>query len=242
MKIRAIAAITALLTPLWFGVKDVAAQLTSPGKPNKTDVEKPSEAGAVVGVAKQPQGWLKIPTPPKNDWRPNTFMPPISPEAKIKAAQSALFINPLGLRDMINMMVSKKKVEEGVTFDEVVESMDLRANQLNMKKVGHNTPNKLISGITGKPSPRLEILSYCDVLTMREIVDFVPEFVVFLPCRISVLEDADGQIWIATLDWDVRWLDTGQNPNRISKGLRERALKVRNALESIMEAGARGEL
>jgi hypothetical protein len=57
-----------------------------------------------------------------------------------------------------------------------------------------------------------------------------------------VLTDADGQIWITTLDWDVRWLDTSQNPNRISKGLRERAIKVRKSIESIMEAGARGEL
>ena len=120
--------------------------------------------------------------------------------------------------------------------------MDLRANMLNMKKVGHNTPYKVIASITGQPSPRLEIVSYCDVLTMREILDFVPEFAAFVPCRISVLEDADGQIWIVTLDWDVRWLDTNQNPNRITRELRDRAIKVRKIIESIMEAGANGDL
>ncbi len=234
MKTHVIAAISALLAPLWLGAAGVAAQVTGPGNP--------PGSGAVEGVAKQPPGWLRIPMPPKKEWRPNTFMPQITPEAKMKAAQSAMFVNPLGLRDMINMIVLKKKADRGVTFDDVVESMDVRANQLNMMKVGHNTPYRVISGITGKPSPRLEILSYCDVLTMREIVDFVPEFVVFLPCRISVLEDADGQIWIATLDWDVRWLDTNQNPNRISRGLREKAMRVRNSIESIMEAGARGDL
>jgi len=239
MKKRVFAAMAALLTPLWLGAGSVAAQ---DNKPGKTNVEKPSASGAVDGVSKQPKGWMQIPMTPKKNWRPNTFMPSISPEAKMKAAQSALFINPLSLRDMINMMVSKKKVNKGISFDDVIESMDLRANQLNMKKVGHNTPDKVITGITGKPSPRLEIVSYCDVLVMREIVDFVPEFMVFLPCRISVLTDADGQIWITTLDWDVRWLDTSQNPNRISKGLRERAIRVRNSIESIMEAGARGEL
>ena len=234
MNIRVIAAIAALLAPLWLGTAGVSAQTASP--------EKPGGTGMVEGVAKQPLGWMQMPMPPMQDWRPNTFMPQITPEAKMKAAQSAMFINPLSLRDMINMMVSKRQVDEGISFDEVVESMDLRANQLNMKKVGHNTPDKVISGITGKPSPRLEILSYCDVLVMREIVDFVPEFVVFLPCRISVLEDATGKIWITTLDWDVRWLDTSQNPNRISKGLREKALRVRKAIDSIMEAGAKGEL
>ncbi len=147
MKVRVITAIAALLAPLWFGAGNAAAQDNSPGK---TKVDKPTEAGAAAGAAIQASGWLKIPMPPKKDWRPNTFMPSITPEAKLKAAQSAMFINPLSLRDMINMMVSKKKVDEGISFDEVIESMDLRANKLNMKKVGHNTPDKVITGITGK--------------------------------------------------------------------------------------------
>lgn len=240
MKKRVFAATAALLASLLLGTAHVAAQDSDQ---NKTYIEKPSEVGAVEGVARQPKGWFQIPMPPVDkNWRPNTFMPPISPEAKMKAAQSALFVNPLSLRDMVNMMVAKKQVAEGITFDEVIESMDVRANALNMKKVGHNTPYKVISAITGKPSPRMEIISYCDIMTMREIVNFVPEFIAFLPCRISVLEDADGKIWIVTLDWDVRWLDTSQNPNWISKELRERAIKVRGALESIMEAGANGEL
>jgi len=124
----------------------------------------------------------------------------------------------------------------------VIESMDLRANALNMKKVGHNTPYKVIEQITGKPSPRLEIVNYCDVLTMRKILDFVPEFGAFVPCRITVLEDANKQIWLMTLDWDVRWLDTSSNPNRISPELRAAAIKVRETIESIMEAGANGDL
>lgn len=120
--------------------------------------------------------------------------------------------------------------------------MDLRANELNMKKVGHNTPYKVIESMTGEPSPRLEIVSYCDVLTMREILDYVPEFGAFVPCRIKVLEDANKDIWLLTLDWDVRWLDTSPNPNKISPELRERAIKVRETIENIMQAGANGEL
>lgn len=234
--------LAAMLVSLGMGTATAVAQDSTKEPEKKTYIEKPSEVGAVDGVAKAPPGLFQMPMPPLTEWRPNTFMPSITPEAKMKAAQSAMFVNPMDLRGMVNMMVAKKKVAEGISFDEVIESMDLRANSLNMKKVGHNTPYKVISGITGKPSPRLEIISYCDVLTMREIVDFVPEFVAFLPCRISVLEDADGQIWIVTLDWDVRWLDTSQNPNRISKGLRDGAIKVRQALESIMEAGANGDL
>jgi len=45
-----------------------------------------------------------------------------------------------------------------------------------------------------------------------------------------------------TMDWDVRWLDTSPNPNKISPELREKAIMVREAIESIMEAGANGDL
>ena len=88
----------------------------------------------------------------------------------------------------------------------------------------------------------LEFFSFCDLITMRMIVDYVPEFIAFLPCRIAVIEDAEGAIWLVTLDWDVRWLDTSPNPNRISPELRERAISVRERIETIMEAAANGDL
>ena len=120
--------------------------------------------------------------------------------------------------------------------------MDVRANSLNMKKVGHNTPYKVMEQISGKKVPRLEIVSYCDVPVMFDIVNYVPEFSAFVPCRITVLTDAKGDIWITSLDWDVRWLDTAPNPNKISPELRKNAIKVRENIESIMDAGAKGDL
>jgi uncharacterized protein (DUF302 family) len=199
---------------------------------------------AGVGPGWSPEGGWMMPVPPIEPDQPINQITPsvISAEAKMNMMQSMMMGNPMSLRQMINMMVAKKKAAEGITFDEVIESMDLRANFLNMKKVGHNTPDKVISAITGEPSPRLEMLSYCDVLTMRQILDYVPEFGAFVPCRITVTEDNNGDIWLMTMDWDVRWLDTSPNPNRISPELREAAIKVREALEEIMEAGANGDL
>ncbi len=225
------------ITATVFTATTAAAQTKQEAHDNSTTYfAKPYEQ------LKMPEGWWKMPAPPKHDTPPNTMMPSISAEAKMRAVQSGMMFNPMSLRQMINMMVAKKKVAEGISFDEVIESMDLRANALNMKKVGHNTPYKVIEGITGKPSPRLEIVSYCDVLTMRMIIDYVPEFSAFVPCRITVLEDANKDIWLLTLDWDVRWLDTSPNPNKISEDLRQRAIKVRQMMEEIMEAGANGDL
>ena len=186
---------------------------------------------------------VRMPASGPKEVPPNTVVDKIvSAEAKMKMMQSMMMGNPMSLRDMMSMMVAKKKVAPGLSFEEVVESMDLRANLLNMKKVGHSTPWKVIEATTGKPSPKLEMLSYCDIPTMRTILDYVPEFSVFVPCRISVLEDGNGDLWIMTVDWDVRWLDTSPNPNRISPELRDAAIMVRENLESIMEAGANGDL
>lgn len=173
---------------------------------------------------------------------PNTMMRSISAKAKLNAAQSFMSANPLSLRDMVNLMTTKIKVDEGLTIEDVVESMNLRANLLNLRLVGHNSPWKIMESITGEPVPKVEILSYCDVMTMRDILDYSPEFVAFLPCRISVIEDAAGDLWIVMLDWDVRWLDTSPNPNKMSEALRLQAITIRENLQSIMEAGASGDL
>ncbi len=63
----------------------------------------------------------------------------------------------------------------------------------------------------------------------------------FIPCKIAVMEDRDGKIWLVTLDWDVRWMDTALNPNRISDDLRQRAISIRERLEQMMEAAATGD-
>jgi len=183
-----------------------------------------------------------VPTRPKENYTPNTFSPSISAEAKMNFMQSMMSINPFSLRDMINMMVVKKRADPTLSFDEVVESLQLKANELNMRAVSHTTPYKILREIDKPDSPRVEFFSFCDLITMRRIVDYVPEFIAFLPCRVAVMEDAEGQIWIVSLDWDVRWLDTSPNPNRISEDLRDRAISVRERIEEIMEAAANGDL
>lgn len=172
----------------------------------------------------------------------NSMIPPtMSAETKMKAVQTMMAANPMGLRDMMNFMVAKKMVLPGITFDEVIESINSRALDLNMRPTGYNTPYIILRETLDPNSPRLEYLSFCDLITMRMIMDFSLEFGAFLPCSIQVMEDNNGQIWITTLDWDVRWLDGSPNPNRISDDLRLRAIRVRENIESIMDAGANGD-
>lgn len=188
------------------------------------------------------KGPFQMPMPAARDLPPNTMTEAVSGAAKDNAVQSMMLANPLSLRDMISLMVSKKKANEGLSFDDVVDSMKLRANYHNFKFVGHSPLYKDVEAITGKPSPRVEIFSFCDAMIARQILDYAPEFVAFLPCRIAVIEDANGAIWLVTLDWNVKWMDTSANPDRIPAELREAAIHIRFVLDDMMDAAANGDL
>ena len=184
---------------------------------------------------------VAVPTRPQVDHVENTMVPIISADAKMKFMQTIMAGNPFSVRDLMGFMVAKKKALPGLTFDDVVESLNSKALDLNMRPTGHNTPYIVLREIFDPESPRLEYFSFCDLVTMRLILNYSLEFSALLPCRIAVMEDAEGQIWLTTLDWDVRWFDTSPNPNRMSDDLRERALRVRLNIEKIMEAAATGD-
>lgn len=183
-----------------------------------------------------------FPTQTKKDFRPNTVTDIISSEAKRSFYQSMMMMSPLSFRDMVGIMADKMLINEDVSFEDAVDSIKLRANEVNFKLVGHNPLWKQVKAITGEDTPRVEIFQFCDAIVARKILDYVPEFVVFIPCRIALLEDADGRLWVMTLDWDISWLNFAQNPNsELDKELRKEAQRIRNAMRYIMEGAVTGD-
>ena len=183
-----------------------------------------------------------FPTQLYQNWPKNMPSESISREAKMNAFQTAMAMSPLSMRNMVSMMADKIPVAEDVSWDDAVEAMKLRANEVNFKFVGSSPLWKQIEAETEQPSTKVEIFRFCDARVARKILDEVPEFIVFLPCRIALLEDADGKLWVMTLDWDVSWLDYAQNPNtHLPKDLREDATRVRESIAYIMEGAATGD-
>ena len=195
----------------------------------------------MFGGANQAKMW--IPSQNKRDVRPNTVSDSLSDEAKRNMYQSLMMLSPLSLRDMISIMADKMPVAEDVSFDDAVDSMKLRANEINFKFVGHSPLWKDIVAITGdEDTPRVEIFNFCDAVVARKVLDHAPEFIVFIPCRIALIEDADGKLWVMTLDWDVNWLNLAQNPNSVlDKDLRDEAIRIREGMRYIMEGAATGD-
>lgn len=131
--------------------------------------------------------------------------------------------------------VVRMPLARGVSMDEAVEAMKIRANALNMKLVGEMPLSKQLEAM-GVQSRRTEIFQFCDPLTAKKMVDANLDFAAYLPCRITLVEDAKGQAWLVMMDLDM--LIEG---SKLSPELKQEAIKVRDTLTEIMRAGANGE-
>lgn len=136
----------------------------------------------------------------------------------------------------ISETVVKVQIEEDVSLDQAVESMKLRANLINMPLVGELPLSEQLEAM-GEESRRMEIFQFCDPVTAKEMVEANIDFAAFLPCRIALIEDQEGQGWLIMADLDRIMAGTDLSPE-----LEDEAIEVRDALHDIMEAGATGDI
>jgi len=153
----------------------------------------------------------------------------------------SLLIGPLGYAEQGTMpkiadTVLKMPLAEDVTADSAIESMKLRANALNFKLVAHLPLSQQLRSM-GIESRRVEIFQFCDAIIAHDMLAYDIDFSAYLPCRITLIEDRDGHTWLVTLDLDLV-IRTAELPPE----LLEKAIKVRDTLREIMEAGASGDL
>jgi uncharacterized protein (DUF302 family) len=179
--------------------------------------------------------------------RPYTMRPGIPQETKKQMMQMMMPIMSnvmrMSMPDAMNWFAHKIKAKPGLSFDDVVESMMLRANKLNFKYVGNNLMYKDFRAVLGDmDAPRIEVHSFCDIAVGRDLLKISPEFLVFLPCRIGVMEDADKQIWVMMLDWNLDWVAGYEGQMGVSPELAKGAVDIRNKMADIMQAGANGDL
>ncbi len=135
-----------------------------------------------------------------------------------------------------SMNMIKCALIEDVTADDAIESMKLRANMLNFKLVGHMPLSEQVASMGGTSS-RMEIFQFCDAMIAAQMVRYSLAFAGYLPCRISVIEDAEGKTWLITLNMDKTMSDAS-----LPKELQGLGMQVRNNIYSIISAGAEGDL
>ena len=134
-------------------------------------------------------------------------------------------------------MVISVPVKEGLTPDEVVESMKSLAVQYGMLFVGESPFYKQVEAITGKPYRHVAFYSFCDAMVGAEMLQYNTAYTAFMPCRIALVEDETGKLWLHTMDLDM--FIYGGKP--LPPALKEGAIKVRDALNKILRGAAEGE-
>lgn len=133
-------------------------------------------------------------------------------------------------------MVWKVKVEEGLTPEEVEDTMRFVANEHNIKNVGELPLYEQVEAMSGEEYRRVKIFMFCNALTAAKMMDYDDAFAAFLPCRITLVEDKQGQLWLYTMNMDP--MIYGGKP--LPPELAEEALKVKEIILDIMNRGAAG--
>ncbi|EIC20120.1 DUF302 domain-containing protein [Thiorhodovibrio frisius] len=128
-------------------------------------------------------------------------------------------------------------VEEGLTAEDVVESMKSLAVAHNFLFVGESPFYKQIEAITGEDYRYVNFLSFCDARVGRMMLEYRNEYSGFMPCRIALVEDEKGNLKLYSLNLDLMIYGGTDLP----PDLKESAIRVRDTIRAIMEGGAAGE-
>src|SRR5574340_632716 len=135
--------------------------------------------------------------------------------------------------------VYKVAIDPGVSLADAAQSMRLRANVLNLKLVSELPLSQQVEAVTGKPQRTITIFQFCDAVTAKEVVDMNMDWSIYMPCHITMIEDADGKGWLIMPDINVGLL---AKEKKLQSKLTERIRHVRDGLIEIMQAGAHGDL
>jgi uncharacterized protein (DUF302 family) len=133
--------------------------------------------------------------------------------------------------------VWKTKVADGLTFDEVDQSIKAVAIDNNIKAVGELPLGDQVAAMQGKPWRKLNIYLYCNPLTAAKMVEYDIAYAAYLPCRVALVEDAKGQLWIMTLNMDM--MIYGGKP--LPPDLKTEAIHVKTVMLDILKRAAAGD-
>jgi len=133
--------------------------------------------------------------------------------------------------------VWREKVADGLSAKDVEDVMKSVASEHNIKNVGELPLYKEVAAMSGKPYRYAKIFMFCNALTAAKMMDFNDAYSAYLPCRVSLLEDQKGQLWVYTLNMDLM-IHGGKT---LPPELKKEAERVKMVITDIMKRGAEGD-
>jgi uncharacterized protein (DUF302 family) len=134
-------------------------------------------------------------------------------------------------------VVKTVPVKEGMKAEDVVDSLKSLAVQHGMLFVGESPFYKQVEAMTGKPYRFVSFFSFCDAMVGAQMIEYNTAYSAFMPCRIALVEDTKGRLWLHMMSLDL--MISGGKP--LPKELKAGAVSVRDRLNKILEGAAKGE-
>ena len=151
--------------------------------------------------------------------------------ASLNAADDQPRINITDIKQTVVQM----SVQKGISREDAVQALMSRAAEINLKYVSRQQVSKELEA-RGLKTPYLDIFQFCNPEDAREMIMYDPIYAAYMPCRIAMVEDKDGQLWLMMLN-----LDMLINSKLLPPEVTEIAIRVNQAMLDVMVAGATGE-
>jgi len=133
--------------------------------------------------------------------------------------------------------VWKVPVNEDLSAEDVEETMKFVANEHNIKNVGELPLSSEVEAMSGKKSRFFKIYMFCNAMTAAMMLEYSDAYSAYLPCRVSLVEDKQGKLWLYSLNMDA--MIYGGTP--LPAALKEEAIGVKTIILDIMNRGAEGD-
>jgi uncharacterized protein (DUF302 family) len=128
-------------------------------------------------------------------------------------------------------------VEDDLSADDVVDSLKSLATSNSLLFVGESPFYQQVKAVTGEDYRYVNFLSFCDAQVGKMMLEYRNHYSGFMPCRIALVEDKQGKLWLYSMNLDFMIHGGRELPDE----LKQAALGVRDKLQAMMTGAAAGE-
>ncbi|OQW95689.1 MAG: hypothetical protein BWK79_01580 [Beggiatoa sp. IS2] len=150
----------------------------------------------------------------------------------------SLFMQQFLEKDIANAIMIKVPLEPGITLDQASKSIKSYSKHSNLELLESHLLHQYMKLQPGETTRFTEIFEFCNKEMVLTLLRYNSDFASYLPHRIALYEDNNGQAWLATLNLEL--LIRGTRHADVETRLQ--LLKIQDELLKIMSTGANGIL
>jgi len=144
-----------------------------------------------------------------------------------------MFEKVLETGNSADAMIRKVRINDDVTTEDAIDNMRGIAGDNNFLVVG-DAKMSIKSSIKEGGKRYIRILSFCAPSIAEQFIGYSEAFGAFMPCRILIVEDDEGNRWLYTMSMELMLYGGKPLPDDMIK----MALKVRGLMYGMMDAAA----